>query len=88
MYNILKYSSNYSDTTSSLRFYCKDESTTINANITNNVAFKPFVCKTKQLGETEAQSAPNNNNNGILENAKIAAPLKYLSNIWRSLEMS
>ena len=25
--------------------------------------------------------------NGILENATIAVPLKYLSNLWRSLEM-
>ena len=27
------------------------------------------------------------NANGILKNAAIAVPLKYLSNLWRSLEM-
>ena len=27
-------------------------------------------------------------NNGVLKGAKIAVSLKYLSNVWRSLEMS
>ena len=44
------------------------------------------MCKTKLAGETEAQPAPNNNN-GVLKNATIAVPLKYLSNFWQSLEM-
>ena len=45
-----------------------------------------FDYEAKLLGNTVAQ--PNSNNaNGILRNAKIALPLKYLSNFWRSLEM-
>ena len=48
--------------------------------------FKSFVYKNKLLGETGTQSTPNNNN-GILKDAAIAVPLKYLSNFWRSLEM-
>ena len=35
--------------------------------------------KTKLVGETEAQPAPNDNN-GILKNATIVVPLKYLNN--------
>ena len=38
---------------------------------------------TNLLGNTEA-----NNANGILKNTTNAVPLKYLSNFWRSLEMS
>ena len=30
---------------------------------------------------------PTDSNNGVFKNFKIAAPLKYLSNFWRSLEM-
>ena len=41
--------------------------------------------KAKLVGETEAQLAPNNKK--ILKNTIIAAPTKYLSNFWRSLEM-
>ena len=38
--------------------------------------------KAKLLENTEADNA-----NRILKNAKIAAPLKYLSNFWRSCKM-
>ena len=75
MYNLLKNSSNYSDTTGSLRFYSKDEATNFNVDIEDNVNFKSFVYKVKLVGETEAQPTPNNNN-GILKNAAIAVPLK------------
>ena len=42
--------------------------------------------KTKSVGVTEAQPAPNNKN-GILETTTIAVSLKYLSKFWRSFEM-
>ena len=42
--------------------------------------------KTKSVGVTEAQPAPNNKN-GILETTTITVSLKYLSKFWRSLEM-
>ena len=45
MYNLLQYSSNYSDTTGSLWFYSKDEAIDFNADITNTVAFKSFKLK-------------------------------------------
>ena len=48
---------------------------------TNNSS--SFKYKSSILGK----STVDDNNNGVLKNAKIAAPLKYLSNFWRSLEM-
>ena len=87
MYNLREYSSNCSETTGSLWFFSKDEGTNFNADIANTNNFKSFKYKTKLLGNTEAQPAPNNAN-GILKNTAIAVQLKYLSNFWRSLEMS
>ena len=47
MYNLLEYSSNYSDTTGSLWFYSKDEETDFNNIIENSDEFKSFKYKTK-----------------------------------------
>ena len=44
MYNLIEYSSNYSETTGSLWFYSKDEATNFNADIANN-NFKSFEYK-------------------------------------------
>ena len=85
MYNLIEYSSKYSETTGSLLFYSKDEATNSNANIANDINFKSFEYKAKLLGSTEAQIA--NAANGIIKNVTMAVPLKYLSNFWRSLEM-
>ena len=64
----------------------KDEATDLNADIANSDNFKSFKFKAKLLGNTIAQPNPSHAN-GILKNATIAVPLKYLSNFWRSLEM-
>ena len=77
MYNLLEYSSNYSGTTGSLWFYSQDGATNLNADIENTNAFKSFKYKAKFLGDTVAQPAPNQGN-GILKNATIVVPLKYL----------
>ena len=82
MYNPIEYSSNYSETTRSLWFYSKDEANNFNAGITNIDEFKYFKHEAKLLGNTVADGA-----NGILRNAAIAVPLKYLVNFWRSLEV-
>ena len=82
MYNLIEYSSNYSETTGSLWFYSKDEATDFNADIANDNNCKSLKYKAKLLGNTEADNA-----NGILKNTTIAVPLKYLSNFWISLEM-
>ena len=42
MYNLIEYSSNYSETTGSLWFYSKNERTDFNADIANTANFKSF----------------------------------------------
>ena len=82
MHNLIEHSSKYSETTESLWFYSRDEATNFNADIANDNNFKSLKYKTKLLESTEADGA-----NGILKNTAIVAPLKYLSNFWRSLEV-
>ena len=52
IYNLLEYSSNYSDTTGSLWFYSKDKATNFNNHIENSDEFKPFNYRAKFLGNT------------------------------------
>ena len=47
MYNLRKYSSNYSEVTRSLWFYSKDESTKFNDNIENTDNFNFFKFKAR-----------------------------------------
>ena len=83
MYNLIEYSDNYSDTSGSLWQFKRDEVPANNADLTidNSQSFK---YKAALLGKTA--DAVNNTNSSVKE-AKIVVPLKYLSNIWRSLEM-
>ena len=83
MYNLIEYSKNYSKISASLWQYCKDiPGIDKNGNI---VEFNgadvtdSFNFKVKITGQTD--------NNGKIDNAEIMAPLKYLSNFWRTLEM-
>ena len=77
MYNLIEYSDNYSDTSGSLWQFKRDEiegdvDLTVDDNhIPNNSS--SFKYKSSFI----------TNRNGV----KIVAPLKYLSNFWRSLEM-
>ena len=88
MKNLIEYSSNHSETRGSLWFYSKDEAANIDADIANTDEFKSFKCKAaKLLGNTAAQPAPNTSN-GVLKIAAVTVPLKYLSNLGRSLKMS
>ena len=76
MYNLMEYSSNYSETTGSLWFYSKDNAINIaNADNANDDDFKSFKCKAELLGNTSADGV-----NEILRNASIAVPWKYLCN--------
>ena len=54
VYNLLEYSSNYSDKTVSLRFYSKDEANNLNGNIQNNNGFRSLGYKNKLLSDTFA----------------------------------
>ena len=80
MYNLLEYSSNYTETKEILLFYFKVEATDIDNNIANANNFKSFMYKAKLLESTVCQPAPNNIKI-ILKNARIVVPLKYLTYI-------
>ena len=71
IYNLIEYSSNYSETTEKLWFY---EAINFDADITNN-NFKYFEYKAKLLENTVVDGA-----NQILRNEAIAVTLKYSSN--------
>ena len=79
MYNLIEYSDNYSDTSGSLSDFKKDEIVN-NADLTNDD--NDPSCKYK------ASLITNNETDGTKMGVKIAVTLKYLSNFWRSLEMS
>ena len=53
MYNLLEYSSNYSEATVSLWFYSENKANNFNNNIENNNYFKSFKYQAKLLGNTE-----------------------------------
>ena len=78
MYNLMEYSDNYSDTSGSLWQFKRNEIIN-NADVTNDNNAPSFKYKASIFGNTE--------NNGTKNGVKIAVPLKYLGNFWRSLEM-
>ena len=75
MYNLIEYSDNYSKISGSLSQFCRDEPPLNNAATTES---ESFTLKSRSL---------NNTNNSGAANVKIAVPLKYLSNSWRTLQM-
>ena len=77
IYNLIEYSDSYSDTSGSLWQFKRDEIVN-NADVSNDNA-PSFKYKASLIGNAE--------NNGTKDGVKIAIPLKYLSNFWRSLEM-
>ena len=74
MYNLIEYSDNYAKKSGSLWQYFRDE---LDHNSADSESFKS---KIKITGKT-----PNDDNEKDVE---IIVPLKYLSNFWRTLEMS
>ena len=74
MYNVIKYSDNYSKTSGSLWQYHNDDP---NDNITNSESFKSRVKITRKTPD-----------DGNTKDIEIIVPLKYLSNFWRTLEMA
>ena len=89
MNNLLEYSDSYSMTSGSLWNYYRDEvndnaneNNADNYRVNNNKAItrKSFKYKTKVI-----ESTPNDNNT---LDADVAVPLEYLSNFWRSLDLS
>ena len=75
MCNLIEYSNNYSDSSGSLWSFIRDEVTN-NADVTNDKNAPSFKYKASIIDNTEADGTKN----GV----KLAVPLKYLSNFWRS----
>ena len=73
MYNLIEYSNNYSKTSGSLWQYYKVDPNHI---LTNSESFK---FKIKMPRKSPAA--------GNTKDVKIAVPLQYLSNFWRTLEI-
>ena len=81
MYNLIEYIDNYSDNSGSLWQFKRDESPVTNAGNPDSVSVdnsSSFKYKSSFTGESSAVAG---------KNIKIAAPLKYFSNFWRSIEM-
>ena len=83
MYNLIEYSNNYAKTKGSLWQYCKDIPA-LNANdeiteFTGGNTTDAFNFKVKLTGQIEDDGT---------KDVEIMVPLKYLSNFWRTLEMS
>ena len=74
VYNLIEYSNNYAKTSGSLWQYYRDEP---NDNLADSQSVKPKINIT---GKTP--------NNGNEKDVEIMVPLKYLSNFWRTLEIS
>ena len=82
MYNLLEYSDNYADSTGSeYRFRRYEQNNNADGNLANVTTrdSSSFKYKSNLLGSPNAT--------GVLRNAKIVVPLKYLSKFFRSLEM-
>ena len=83
MYNLIEYSDNYAKTAGSLWQYCKDIPARNNnnaiANFTRGNLSDSFIFKVKFRGQTGDDGT---------KDVEIIIPLKYLSNIWRTLEMT
>ena len=78
MYNLIEYGDNYSDTSGSLWEFKKNEKGMNNRNpIDTNADNSSSNC-------FRALTAADNR---VFKNGKIAVPLKYSSNFWRSLVM-
>ena len=77
VYNLIKYNDNYSDTSGSLWQFKRDE-TEENIDLTVDAEHIP-----NNYSSFKYKSSLITDRNGV----KIAVPLKYLINFWRSLEM-
>ena len=86
MYNLIEYSDNYQDSSATLYQYKRDEPPEANATddltADNSSSFKYRINLLGNVTEIAGDAA------GVRRlNVKVAVPLKYLSNFFRSLEM-
>ena len=84
MYNLLEYSKNYRKTTGSFWNYYRDKPNSGLGGDNNNVNYsikdsKSFDYKTSITGKLEG--------NNTEKEVEIVVPLKYLNNLWRTLQI-
>ena len=95
---MLEHSDNYADTTESLYQYKRPEPRDANGNVVNvATTLSSFKYESglvqKQLTTPNSENVPANtdpnfaNVHRIWKNIKIVVPLKYISNIFRNLEL-
>ena len=84
MYNLIEYSDNYSKTSGILNQYCRDEPALANNNDITD--FNEGNADTNSI-KTKEKITSQTGSNGI-KNVEIMVSLKYLSNFWRTFEMS
>ena len=83
MYNLLEYSKNYKKTMTEINYYRDEPSSSVGAN---NIT--PSILNSESL-----DYKANFTENGVTQNsltkndAKVVAPLKHLSNFWKSLNI-
>ena len=94
MYNLLKYSKNYSKTSGSLWNYYRDElidetndNNGLNKNVINSKSFKYKTSITGSTYNVTATAEGYDANKEGTKEVEIAVPLKYLSNFWRTLDI-
>ena len=80
MYNLIEYSHNYADSSGSLWKYKRDDQNMNNGNPANVTTNNSSYFKYKSRRTVVAGA-------GILKNATIPIPQKYLSNFFRSIEL-
>ena len=88
MYNLLEYSQNYSMTSGILWNYYRDEIVTVDDNASDSQSFE---YKTKIVGNTPEK--PGNEGDANRPpvptlHVEVTIPLKYLSNVWRFLDLT
>ena len=86
MYNLIEYSDNYADSSGSLYHFKRDESPMNDAGNPNSVALDNST-SFKYKESILRKATDSDGNDRSLKNAKIVAPLKYLSIFFRSLDM-
>ena len=82
MYTLIEYSDNYSETSGSLWQFRRDESPVTNDGSPDNVS-----TANSTSSKYKSSFFKPADNDGVFKDVKIAVPLKYLSNFWRTLEM-
>ena len=83
MYNLIEHSDNYSDTSGSLWQFERDEQNMNNGNPADVTTNNSTSFKYKSIFFEPLPA----DDNEVFKDVKIAVPLKYLTNFWRSLEM-